>query len=92
MSSDVVSDREAIVAAFDALDAAVDGVLGLSFDVMSDAEKVRLAVRLERNMRRAPVVEHQLVNALAAEADPHALGGTSLTDVLATALRISKDA
>lgn len=92
MSWSAVSNREVISAAFDALDSAFDSVLGLQFDAMTDAEKVDLCVRLERNMRRAPVIGHRLVGALAAEADPQALGGTSLADVLATALRISKEA
>nr|WP_084223264.1 HNH endonuclease signature motif containing protein [Mycolicibacterium holsaticum] len=92
MSSGATSDRETIVAAFDALDSAFDSVLGLQFDVMTDAEKLALTVRLERNMRRAPAVGHRLLSALAAEADPRALGGTSLADVLSTTLRISKKA
>jgi Domain of unknown function (DUF222) len=37
-----------------------------------------------------PSVDHQIINRLAAEADPKALGGTSLADVLSTRLRISK--
>lgn len=92
MSSGVVSDRAAVAAAFDALDTAIDALLDLSFDAVSDREKVKLAVRLERSMRRVPTVEHRLVNALATEADPAALGGTSLPEVLATTLRISHDA
>ncbi|HEX2286010.1 MAG TPA: HNH endonuclease signature motif containing protein [Mycobacterium sp.] len=90
MSSGGVSDREAIVAAYDEFDAAFDKLLGLSFDALTDAEKLALDVRMERTLRRAPVIEHRLLSALAAEADPKALGGTSLADVLATALRISK--
>jgi hypothetical protein len=45
---------------------------------------------MERNLRRAPAVEHRIIGRLAAEASPTALGGTSLADVLATRLRISK--
>jgi hypothetical protein len=46
---------------------------------------------MERNLRRAPTVEHQLINSLVAEADPKALGGTSWADVLSTRLGISKE-
>ena len=56
MSWSAVSNREVISAAFDALDSAFDSVLGLQFDAMTDAEKVDLCVRLERNTRRAPVI------------------------------------
>jgi hypothetical protein len=65
-------------------------VLGLSFDGLSAPEKLTLLGRMERNLRRAPTVEHQLINSLVAEADPKALGGTSWADVLATKLGISK--
>jgi hypothetical protein len=65
-------------------------VLGPSFDGLSAPEKLTLLGRMERNLRRAPTVEHQLINSLVAEADPKALGGTSWADVLATKLGISK--
>ena len=84
------SDREVVLAAYDDLDAVFDRVLGLSFDALSHSEKLNLQNRMERNLRRAPTVQHRLINALAAEADPKALGGTSLADVLSTRLRISK--
>ena len=50
----------------------------------------QLQHRMERNLRRVPAVDHQLINSLVAEADPKALGGTSWADVLATKLGISK--
>jgi hypothetical protein len=90
MRSDSGSDREAVIAVFDELDAVVDKMLALSFDAVTTEEKLALQNRLDRNLRRAPAVEHRLVGALAAEASPTALGGTSLTEVLATRLRISK--
>ena len=83
------SDREVVLAAYDDLDAAFDKVLGLSFDAFAHTEKLNLQNRMERNLRRAPTVQHQLINSLAAEADPKALGGTSLADVLSTRLRIA---
>ena len=87
------SDRDAVMAAYDELDAAFDRVLGLSFDAITHCENIALQHRMERNLRRAPMVGHRLIAALAAGADPKALGGKNLADVLATALRIStKDA
>jgi hypothetical protein len=84
------SDREAITAAYDELDAAFDKVLGLSFDVPTEPEKLNLETRMERNLRRAPAVEHRLISSLVANGDPKTLGGTSWADVLATKLGISK--
>jgi Domain of unknown function (DUF222) len=82
-------DREAVMAAYDELDAAFDKVLALSHDALTYSEKLALDERMERNLRRAPTVEHRLLASLA-EADPEVLGGTSLAEVLATRLRISK--
>ncbi|HKP39636.1 DUF222 domain-containing protein, partial [Mycobacterium sp.] len=49
--------------------------------------------RREVVSRRHAAGEHRIISRLAAEADPKALGGKNLADVLATALRIStKDA
>lgn len=78
-----------MAAAYDALDAAFDGVLALDFDAVTAAEKVRLQVRMERNLRRAPVVQHRLLAALTHESEPHLLGEASWKKVLTTALRIS---
>jgi Domain of unknown function (DUF222) len=90
MRSDSGSDRETVLAAYDELDAAFDRVLGHSLEVLTHADLLALQSRMERNLRRAPAVEHRIINRLAAEASPTELGGTSLADVLATRLRISK--
>ncbi|MFW3114629.1 hypothetical protein MHAE_12778, partial [Mycobacterium haemophilum DSM 44634] len=52
MSSGGVVDREAITAAFDALDAAVDGVTKLNFDTLTTPEWLVLLERVERVRRR----------------------------------------
>lgn len=83
------SDREAVITAYDELDAAFDKVLELSFDALTPPEKVNLQNRMERNLRRAPAVEHRLISSLVAEADPKTLGGTSWADVFATRLGLS---
>jgi hypothetical protein len=87
MSSDSAED---VFAAYSELDAALDKVLGLSTDALSHPELVVMLSRLERIVRRTPAVAHPMINRLAAEASPHALGGKSLADVLCTGLRISK--
>ena len=89
MSSGAVSDREVVLAAFADLDAAFDKVLEVSFDALTPVEKLTLQHRMERNLRRAPTVQHRLINALAAEADPKTLGANTWPKVLAEALRIS---
>ncbi|MCV7342618.1 13E12 repeat family protein, partial [Mycobacterium haemophilum] len=76
MSSGGVVDREAITAAFDALDAAVDGVTKLNFDTLTTPEWLVLLERVERVRRRIPAVEHPMINQLARQATPEELGGT----------------
>ena len=75
MPSSVVVDREAITAAFDALDAAIDGVAALRFDALTTPERLALLERCERVRRRLPAVEHPLINQLARQATPEELGG-----------------
>ncbi|KLO41797.1 HNH endonuclease signature motif containing protein [Mycobacterium haemophilum] len=75
MGSGRVVDREAITAAFDALDAAVDGVAGLDFDALCSREWLVLLERVERVRRRLPAVEHGVINSLARQATPEELGG-----------------
>jgi Domain of unknown function (DUF222) len=75
-SAAVVVDREAISAAFDALDAALDGVLGLDCDALTTRERFALLERCERVRRRLPAAEHPLINQLARQATAEELGGT----------------
>ncbi len=75
MDSSGVVDREAVTAAFAALDAAVDGVLGLDLEALTTRERFALLERCERVRRRLPAVEHPLINQLARQATPEELGG-----------------
>jgi len=75
MSSCAVVDRDAVTAAFDALDAAVEGVLGLDFEALTTRERLTLLERCERVRRRLPAVEHPLIDQLAHQATPEELGG-----------------
>ena len=90
MSSGVVSDREEILAAYAEWEAANAKVAALSLEALTDTELLELQHRREVVARSVPAVDHQIINRLVAEADPKALGGTSLADVLSTRLRISK--
>ena len=89
MSSYSSDGRDAVIAAYDDLDAVFDRVLALSPDGLTCSEKLALEDRMERNLRRAPAVEHRLLSSLC-EVEPEVLGGTSLAEVLAARLRISK--
>ncbi|HEY0229121.1 MAG TPA: DUF222 domain-containing protein, partial [Mycobacterium sp.] len=76
MSSAAVLDREALVAAFDAFDAAVDTVVGFDIEMLTTPELLPLLQRYEQVRRRLPAGEHALINKLAREATPAELGGT----------------
>jgi hypothetical protein len=75
MSPSGIVDRDAITAAFDALDAAADGVAELKFDALITPERLALLERCERVRRRLPAIEHPLINQLARQATPEELGG-----------------
>jgi len=63
------SSREEIVAVFDALDAVVRRACELSFDALTIRELVAMLERWETVRRRMPVVDHGLINQIAARAD-----------------------
>ena len=75
---------------YDEWEAANAKVAGLSLDALTHTQLLDLQHRREIVSRSFPAVDHQIINRLAAEADPKALGGTSLADLLATKLGISK--
>ena len=74
--------------ALDALDAAVDAVLGLSFDALSVRQMLSVLARLERVAWRLPVPGQALIARVARDATPAELGGHALRTVLADELRI----
>jgi Domain of unknown function (DUF222) len=89
MSSGAVLDREAVTAAFDALDAAVGVVAALDLDALTTRERFALLERCERVRRRLPAVEHGLINQIARQATPEELGG-KLSHALAEWMLISR--
>src|ERR1700754_4713123 len=83
------SDRDEVVAAFDALKAGVSAVCGLSFDALTSPERLNLLEALEIQKRRLPAAEHRLVNQTAEQSNAEELGG-KLSHVLADRLRITR--
>src|SRR6201984_2475712 len=83
------NSREEIVEVFDALDADLDRLCALSFDVFTTPERLRALERLERAARRLRAPQHALINQLDAQAGAEELGGT-LRAALADRLRIIK--
>ncbi|SPM28497.1 HNH endonuclease signature motif containing protein [Mycobacterium terramassiliense] len=81
-------DREALAAALDALDAALDEVARFDCQALTTPEHLRLLGRVERWRRRLPAVEHPLINALRRQATPAELGG-KLEHAIAEATLIS---
>jgi hypothetical protein len=74
----VSNSREEIVEVFDALDADLDCLCGLSFDVFTTAEGLRALERLERVARRLRAPQHALIIQLAAQASEEELGAKLL--------------
>ncbi|OBB99382.1 HNH endonuclease signature motif containing protein [Mycobacterium sp. 852002-40037_SCH5390672] len=75
MSSGVLADGDVATAAFDALDAAIDTVIGLDCQMLHSRERLALLGRYERARRRLSAGEHPLINQLQQEATPEELGG-----------------
>jgi len=89
MSSCAVVDPEAFPAAFDAVEAALDGVAALNCDALSTPEWLAWLQRCERLRRRLPALEHQPINHLARQATPEELGG-KLSHAIAERTLISR--
>lgn len=83
------SDRDAIVAAYDKLDAAYDEVAALRYGAVTVPERLTLLHRLEQMRRRLPAVEHTLIHALLSDIAPAELGAKNWSEVLRQRLRIS---
>ncbi len=69
------SSREEIVEVFDAAEAVLDRLCGLTFDALTTREWLALLDRCERIRRQLPAVEHPLINHVARQATPEELGG-----------------
>ena len=91
MLTNQVSDREAVLAAFDAYDAACKQLAALDFTRMTPAELFELQSRREHRARTTAVADHRILSALQAQAAPKDIGARSWPEILCTRLRISKD-
>ncbi len=85
----LANSREELVEVFDALDAELDRLDEVSFEVLTTPERLRSLERLECLVRRLPAVGHTLINQLDTQASEEELGGT-LCCALANRLRITK--
>jgi Domain of unknown function (DUF222) len=77
------------VAAYDALDEALERIDGLDLDALSTPQRMVLLERNQNAQRRLPALQHELINALAAYGTVAELGA-SLGHALADRLRIRR--
>ncbi len=89
MASSGVVGREALSAAFDTIEAALDQAVGVDCDAFATRDLLDLLERCERVRRRIPAVEHPLINNLARQAAAEELGG-KLSHAIAEATLISR--
>jgi Domain of unknown function (DUF222) len=75
------------IAAYDALDAALERIEGLDLDALSTPQRMALLERNQTAQRRLPALQHELINELAACGTVEELGA-SLARALADRLRI----
>jgi hypothetical protein len=73
--SSAVLDREGFTAKCDALDTALEDVIGLDSGMLRTQERLALLERYEKVRRRLCAGEHPLINQLQQEATPDELGG-----------------
>ncbi|MGK2869132.1 MAG: HNH endonuclease signature motif containing protein, partial [Mycobacterium sp.] len=87
MLANQVSDREAVLAAFDAYDAACEHLAALDFIRLTPAELFDLQSRREHRDRTTAVADHRILAALQAQATPKDIGARTWTQILCTRLR-----
>ncbi|MCF6390268.1 DUF222 domain-containing protein [Mycobacterium sp. MBM] len=90
MLANQVSDREAVLAAFDAYDAACEQLAALDVARMTPAELFDLQSRREHRSRATAGVDHRILAALQAQATPKDIGARTWPQILTTRLRISE--
>ncbi|MEC4764665.1 HNH endonuclease signature motif containing protein [Mycobacterium sherrisii] len=83
------TDREALSAAFDTIDAAFDELVAHDYDALTTHEQLAMLERCEKVRRRLPAIEHQFVNNLVRQATPQEIGG-KLSHAIAEATLISR--
>jgi hypothetical protein len=88
MAVHVASDRDGILSLLDEYEAVQDKLAAVSLDALSPADMLAVLARRETLARKAPVLQHRLLNRLAAGATAEELGA-KLPRALAMRLRIS---
>jgi hypothetical protein len=83
------SDRDAISNALARLQAARSDLLELSLDALTTGELLGMLDTLERDRRRQPVIEHNVLSELAQRTSPGAIGAKNWREALQQRLRIS---
>ncbi|OBG96015.1 hypothetical protein A5697_23240 [Mycobacterium sp. E3251] len=82
-------DREAVLAAFDTIDAAMGDLVGYDGDDLATPEQLAMLKRCEKVRRQLPAIEHPLINNLARQATAEELGG-KLSHAIAESTSISR--
>ena len=90
MSSNALSDRDTVTAAFDAIDAALDVLATASLDHFTPTQLLYLLARREVIGRRGPALDHRILHAVQSQARAPELGSTTWPKVLADRLQISE--
>lgn len=90
MRSSSPLDREAIIAALDSLDAALDTLAAAPAATITARESLAVFDRLEKADRRMPAIRHAWTAKLTTEAASAEWGGFTWAAVLADRLRISR--
>ncbi|BBZ45663.1 HNH endonuclease signature motif containing protein [Mycobacterium parmense] len=81
--------RQALTAAFDTIEAALDKAVAVDCDALTTRDLLDMLERCERVRRRIPAIEHPLVNNLGRQATAEELGGR-LSHAIAEAALINR--
>lgn len=87
MATATCSDRDGIIALLDEYEAVQDKLAAVQLDALNTADMLTVLARRENLARKAPVLQHRLINRLAAGPPPEL--GAKLPRALAMRLRIS---
>ncbi len=87
----MVSDRDAIFAAYTAVEDVVTELNGFDYSGLSVADQLELLSRRETLRRRFPVADHALLVGLQAQTTPREIGAKNWADALRIRLHISSE-
>ncbi|MGN7779900.1 DUF222 domain-containing protein [Mycolicibacterium sp. 22603] len=90
MLANAVSDREAVLAAFDAYDSACAQLAAVDVTRLSPADLLTLQSQREHRARTTAVLDHRIMAALQAQSSPKDIGARTWAQILTIRLRISE--